>query len=105
MRWNFKFSNGFTGHGKACSIPVAMVFKRYYCAKCGTRLKKEQIHRLVTPQDKDYHQYHDIGSYPQRNYDLTEYRFYCPDCGERSTFEQQRIYARKQKEQGSRALK
>ena len=40
--------------GKSYSIPFGMVFKKYYCSKCGTKLEKEKTHRVVTKNDKDY---------------------------------------------------
>ena len=70
-----------------------MVFKKYHCAKCGTKLKNEKTHRVVTKDDRDYYQYHDLGTFPHRDYDVYEYRFACPKCGARVSFDEQRIIA------------
>ena len=37
--------------GKSWSIPVGMVFKKYYCSKCGGKLVKSKTHRVVTKDD------------------------------------------------------
>ena len=86
------------------SIPIAMVFKKYHCAKCGTKLKNEKTHRVVTKDDRDYYQYHDLGTFPHRDYDVYEYRFACPKCGARVSFDEQRIIAGIQNKQGREIL-
>ena len=63
--------------GKSWSIPVGMVFKKYYCSKCGGKLVKSKTHRVVTKDDKDYYQYHDVGTYPRYDYDVYSYEFKC----------------------------
>lgn len=76
-----------------------MVFKKYHCSKCGGKLEKEKTHRVVTKDDKDYYQYHDVGTYPRRDYDVYEYRFQCPACHARISYEEQCILKRIQKKQ------
>ncbi len=65
-----------------------MVFKKYHCSKCGSKLKKEKTHRVVTKDDKDYHQYHRAGRFPRRDYDVYSYQFRCPLCESRISFEE-----------------
>lgn len=77
-----------------------MVFRKYHCAKCGTKLEKEKTHRIVTKDDKDYYQYHDYGTFPRRDYDVYSYRFKCPSCNARISFDEQCIIKRIQKKQG-----
>ena len=89
---------------KNYSIPLAMLFKRFYCAKCGARLKREKTHRIVSREDRDYYRYHHRGNYPQSDHDVYEYRFMCPACQARSTFAEQCILARIQKKNGQRVL-
>ena len=84
-------------NGKSYSIPFGMVFKKYYCSKCGSKLEKEKTHRVVTKDDKDYYQYHDFGKFPQRDYDVYEYRFKCPSCQSRISFNEQCVVERIQK--------
>lgn len=90
--------------GKSYSISVGMVFKKYYCAKCGTKLEREKNHRVVTKEDKDYYQYHDLGTFPQRDYDVYGYRFQCPSCNARVSYDEQCVIKEIQKKQGSRML-
>ena len=86
--------------GKSYSMPCGMVFKKYYCSKCGARLEKEKTHRIVTKDDKDYYQYHERGSFPRYNYDVYSYQFKCPSCEARISYGEQCIVAKIQKKQG-----
>ena len=91
-------------NGKYWSLPLQMVFGKYYCTKCGEKLEREKTHRVVTPEDKDYYDYHDYGAYPQNDYDVYGYQFACPHCGKRVAYREQRILARIQKKQETRVL-
>ena len=84
-------------NGKFISIPFGMVFKKYYCSKCGTKLEKEKTHRIVTKDDWDYYQYHDYGTFPKRDYDVYSYQFKCSCCGDRISFDEQCIIEKIQK--------
>lgn len=90
--------------GKSYSIPFGMVFKKYYCSKCGTKLEKEKTHRIVTKNDKDYYQYHDYGMFPRSDHDVYDYRFKCPHCNARVSFVEQCIIERIQKKCNSKIL-
>ena len=94
----------FVLNGKSYSLPFKMVFQKYYCVKCGAQLKKERTHRVVTKDDKDYYRYHDYGKFPRRDYDVYDYRFQCPACGTRSSFDEQCIIGRIQKKLGHLVL-
>ena len=91
-------------NGKSWSIPFGMVFRRYHCAKCGTKLEKEKTHRVVTKEDKDYYQYQDYNKFPQRDYDVYGYRFKCPSCNARVSYDEQCVIKLIQKKQGTRVL-
>lgn len=91
-------------NGKSHSIPVGMVFQKYFCLHCGTRLLKEKTHRVVTKEDKDYYQYHDAGTFPRRDYDVYSYQFRCPSCCRRIAYEEQRIFAKIQKKCNAKIL-
>lgn len=90
--------------GKSWSIPAGMIFRRYHCAKCGTKLEKEKTHRVVTKEDKDYYQYHDAGTFPRHDYDVYGYRFKCPSCNARVSYDEQCVIKEIQKKQSSRVL-
>lgn len=74
-----------------------MLVKRYYCSKCGAGLQKEKTHRVVTKDDVDYYIYQDFDKFPRRNHDVYEYRFKCPSCQSRISFEEQCIINKIQK--------
>ena len=83
--------------GKSWSIPTNMVLKKNYCHKCGTKLDKEKTHRVVTKDDPDYYNYHEVGHYPLNDYDVYSYRFMCPHCKNRMSAKEQSIISRIQK--------
>lgn len=78
-------------NGKSWSIPFGMVFKKYYCSKCGEKLVKEKTHRVVTKDDLDYYQYHEKDMYPRSPVDVYSYRFRCNNCHKAITFNEQCI--------------
>ena len=62
------------------------IYERYekvYNPKTG---KYERTHRIVSKDDKDYYQYHEVGLYPSNDYDVYEYRFMCPSCNNKISF-------------------
>jgi len=83
--------------GKSYSIPVGMIFKKYYCSHCGTKLVKSRTHRVVTKDDKDYYQYHEIGNYPRYDYDVYSYEFKCTKCNKNISYAEQCVIERIQK--------
>ena len=96
--------------GATVSIPVAMIFKKYYCHKCGERLKRQKVTRVQRPGDLGYenaeralfHSHRIVGK--SGPISVTEYVFRCPSCGATVTFEEQEDIAIKQKYAGSRIL-
>ncbi len=89
---------------KSFSIPFGLIFKKYYCSKCGARLEKERTHRVVTKDDKDYYQYYNYGRFPRRDYDVYDYRLKCPSCQTRVSYDEQCIIERIQKKRGHKVL-
>ncbi len=83
--------------GKSWSIPAGMILKKHYCPDCATKMKKEKIHRVVGEDDHDYYQYQDYMSFPRYNYDVYNYRFKCPKCSKRVSYEEQVIINKIQK--------
>ena len=96
--------------GATVSIPIAMIFKKYYCHKCGSRLKRRKVTKELNPGDPGYEAAHK----QLRNGDFfisgkgaissTNYIFACPDCQATVTFEEQEDIAAKQKNAKSRIL-
>lgn len=83
--------------GKSWSMPFGMVFKKYYCSHCGTKLIKSRTHRIVTKNDKDYYQYHEVGNFPRLDYDVYGYEFKCVKCNKKISYKEQCIIERIQK--------
>lgn len=83
--------------GKSYSIPYGMVFKKYYCSHCGSKLIKSKTHRVVSKDDKDYYQYHEIGHYPKHDYDVYSYEFKCINCNKKISYNEQCVIERIQK--------
>ena len=67
---------------KSVSIPVGMVIKKFYCHKCGERLRKHPQTRIVKPGDPDYRKHSRINRRIQMigAVEVTEYNFRCPAC-------------------------
>ena len=86
------------------SIPFGMLFKMYYCSNCGVKLEKEKTHRVVTKDDRDYYQYHEYGMFPLCDHDVYGYRFRCPSCKKRTSFDEQCVIERIQKQNRSIVL-
>ena len=40
--------------GATASIPVAMLFKKYYCHRCGERLKRQKVTETLDPGAPGY---------------------------------------------------
>ncbi len=91
-------------NGKVYSISIGMKFKKYHCAKCGATLEKERTHRVVTKEDRDYYRYHKRGRFPRVDYDVYDYRFKCPECSSRISFDEQCVMERIRKKLGSSVL-
>ncbi len=90
--------------GKSWSIPFGMVFKKYHCSHCGTKLIKSKTHRVVTKDDKDYYQYHEIGNYPRYDYDVYSYEFKCTKCNKNISYTEQCIIEKIQKKYNKKIL-
>ena len=96
--------------GATVSIPVAMLFKKYYCHKCGERLKRQKVTETLNPGDPGYkaaqndiHDHHTfIGT--SGTISVTEYVFLCPTCNTTITFKEQEDIATKQKYAGTHIL-
>lgn len=89
--------------GVTVSIPVAMLFKKYYCHKCGGRLKRQKVTETLNPGDLGYEAawskihsgMHVVGM--RGAISVTHYVFFCPTCNSTVTFDEQEGIATKQK--------
>lgn len=96
--------------GATASIPVAMVFKKYYCHKCGKQLKRQKITKDLNPGDPGYEaareNLHHFGIIAPRSgtISVSEYVFVCTKCNSTITFDEQKDIASMQKYTGSLIL-
>lgn len=86
------------------SIPWGMVFKKYYCSKCGAKLEKEKTYRVVSNNDKDYYQYHSASNLLRGDHAVHSYRLKCPACEARISYIEQCIIERIQKKLNHKIL-
>lgn len=87
--------------GATVSIPAAMLFKKYYCHKCGERLKRQRITETLNPGDLGYEAVRNKFSgdmyLGKGSISVTHYVFRCPICDTTITFDEQEDIAAKQK--------
>lgn len=90
---------------KTHSIPMGMAFGKFYCHKCGERLKNNPITRTVHPGDPDWRRASKSGNtYYGGSVELTEYNFKCPSCGHEIDYYTQCTYKQIQKMLGKNTL-
>ena len=85
---------------KSISIPAGMLFKKFYCHKCGERLSKHPIVRTVKCGDPEYqkHKYHRAVYYVGDAIEVREFNhFKCPTCENVIHYNEQLIVRRIQK--------
>ncbi len=90
-------------------IDVGMLFRRMYCCKCGTKLKRCSTSRLIKEGELGYDNSRKFGRYhilipsstPQIH---VRYVYVCPNCKQVITYEQQCEIAKKQKQAKTKIL-
>lgn len=90
---------------KSVSIPIGML-KKFYCHKCGERLRKHSRTRTLRRGDPDYEKHSVIGgTHVIGDVELTEYDgFQCPACGSIVEYGEQCIVEKIQKQLGKNIL-
>lgn len=88
--------------GKSWHIPVNT--SKYSCSCCGGNLTTEKTHRVVTKEDKDYFRYQRFNTFPRVDHDIYEFEYKCTSCGNYTSFDEQRIIHKLQKEYASKVL-
>ena len=94
------------GTRKSYSIPMGMVFGKFYCHKCGEKLKNVPVlDRTVHPGDSDWFKESKIGNtHYLGSVEKYEYQFRCPSCGHEMEYSKQCTYKQIQKMLGKRVL-
>jgi RNase P subunit RPR2 len=94
--------------GATASIPLGMLVKRFYCHKCGERLKTVCVIRTLNPGDLGYraaeNAIFDTNTLPKGAVSVTAARLICPACHTAMTFGEQKEIAQLQKRAGTRIL-
>lgn len=85
---------------------MGMVFKKFYCHKCGERLGRHPTTRTVSRGDADYKEYNRIGGryHLIGDVEVTEYDFQCPACGKIIEYDEQCVVAKLQKQTGEKLI-
>ncbi len=90
---------------KTHSIPMGMVHGKFYCHKCGERLKNNPITRTLHPGDPGWLRASKSGNtYYGGSVELTEYNFKCPSCEHEMDYHTQCTYKQIQKILGKNTL-
>jgi len=86
-------------------MDLALVFKKFYCHKCGERLSRNSNTRTVKRGDSDYSEHNTLGrTHMLGDVQLTEYGLKCTKCGRSVDVDKQRLIARIQKKLGKRII-
>ena len=84
--------------GYESEIDLGMLFRKMYCHKCGTRLKKMKVTNVYKKGDPGYS--NDIlghGTLGMSEKAISHYIYKCPNCGNEISYDDQCIVAKKQK--------
>ena len=85
--------------GYETEIPVGMIFRRMFCHKCGTKLKKEKMTKLIKKGEEGYS--NDIlghSTLGMSEISRSLYVYKCPNCNSLISYEKQCVFAKKQKQ-------
>ena len=77
--------------GYSMSISFDMLFKKHYCHKCGSKLEKEKVRRVVTKKDPDFYSYWSGDGKPigDAKINVDSFIYVCPNCKQRYLEEEQ----------------
>ena len=87
-------------------IKVGMLFRRMYCCKCGTKLKRRSTSRLINKGEVGYDEDPLWGMhwYTSGSQVTTRYVYICPNCKQVTTYDEQCKIAKKQKQAKTKIL-
>ena len=91
--------------GTTTEIELGMFFRKMYCHKCGTQLKREKITKIFKKGEPGFTTHlpgtHAIGMDRLKN---SHYIYKCPNCDSRISYDAQCIVAKKQKQLNAKIL-
>lgn len=89
-------------------MPAGMPFRKCYCHKCGERLNKNYVTRLIPPGSPDFKKHARIGTKrvaPIGDFEVTECNSYrCPNCGNVIDYYEQITISKIQKKYKNKVL-
>ena len=95
-------------YGFHMEIKVGMLFRRMYCYKCGTKLKRASTSRLVKKGELGYDEHSlslRFGAIPMSCPQIhVRYVYVCPKCKQVTSYEEQCQIAKKQKQAKTKIL-
>jgi len=86
------------------AIPVGMLFKKHYCHKCGSKLGRESYQRMIAPDDPERQGYSRKGQLQIGDLTVTEFRFQCPTCSNKTEYSDQLMIEKIQKKLNRKKL-
>lgn len=86
-------------------IDAGMIFKKMYCHKCGTKLKKEKTSTILRNGDKGFSRHSGKGITFGPGYNkVYTYYYVCPQCKNAITYEAQLKISKIQKQKSRNIL-
>ena len=97
-------------NGFYMNIPVGMLFRRFYCGNCGTRLKRIGEKKVLVRGDEGFDEAERylrrpvqggkirIYTNPMEEITVKEYRYICPGCNRVTMYDEQKEVAKQQKQ-------
>ena len=84
--------------GSETTIPVGMIFRKMFCHKCGTQLRKEKITKTYKKGDPEYSN-NILGHSTLGMSEISKsyYIYKCINCGAEIDYDHQCVIAKKQK--------
>ena len=91
---------------RSVSVPFGIMFRQFYCHKCGERLEKELRTRTLNRGDPDYKKHNRFGRkhIVAGTIRVSEYVFVCPHCGHTIGYSEQCVIEKIQKRLGEKQL-
>lgn len=91
--------------GYESEIDLGMLFRKMYCHKCGTRLKRKKITAIYHKGAPEYDNYvagiHTLGMSEKA---VSHYVYQCPKCNSEITYDDQCLISKRQRQQKKRIL-
>ena len=95
---------GWTGH--QMEIPIGMLIKKMYCSKCGSMIRRYKITKLLHKGEYGFDNYlgGGVNAIGMDKLQKTTYVYRCPNCGNITTYDEQKLISKKQKKCKSKIL-